>query len=234
LRLKVSREFVRILVEHENFVPQDQKHRIDIAERAALKLREAIAAQDAERDKSTQVRAASAAQRQPSYEQELERVRASFDQANRLEPRPRGYALEKVFNELMQISKIPVEAPFSLKGEQIDGAIKYDGKYYLIELKWLADKAEPKHIGEFYFKVEGRMGAGGIFISMTGFTDGVLETLPRGKELKVILLDGNHLANVIYGIYTFRALLDHAIRCATLEGELYCPYVVAHSSILST
>jgi hypothetical protein len=34
-RLEASRNFVRILVEHKNFVPQDPRHRVDIAERAA-------------------------------------------------------------------------------------------------------------------------------------------------------------------------------------------------------
>jgi hypothetical protein len=76
-------------------------------------------------------------------------------------------------------------------------AIKYESNYYLIELKWVADKLEPKHIGAFHYKVEGKIGARGIVIAMNGYTSGVLETLPKGKELKIILLDGNHLANVI-------------------------------------
>jgi hypothetical protein len=231
LRVKISREFVRNLVEHKNFVPQDPKHRIEVAERAALKLREEIAAQDSQNEKRKQVKKA-AAPAAPTYHQELELVREAFEKASALDPHARGYALERVFNDLMRASKTPVEAPFSLKGEQIDGAIKYDSRYYLAELKWLAGKAEPKNIGEFYFKVDGRMGACGIFIAMNGYTDGVLETLPRGKELKVILLDGNHLANVIYGMYTFQQLLDHAIRCATLEGKLYCPHKISDSAIL--
>lgn len=41
-RLEISRNFVRILIEHKNFVPQDEKHRIEAAERTALKLKEII------------------------------------------------------------------------------------------------------------------------------------------------------------------------------------------------
>jgi hypothetical protein len=231
LRLRISREFVRTLVEHKNFVPQDPKHRIDIAERAALKIREEITSQGSARDKIESAKRAAAKAKIPSYDQELAAVRDLFQTSQQLEPRPRGYALEKIFNTLMRISKVPVESPFSLKGEQLDGAIKYDSSYYILEMKWVAGKAEPKDIGTFYFKVEGRMGARGIFIAMNGFSDGVLETLPRGKELKVLLLDGVHLANVIYGIYTFQQLMDHAIRCATLEGKLYCPHKVVDSPI---
>ena len=45
-RLEVSRNFVRFLVEHQNFTPQDEKHRIEKAEYAALKLKEIIREQE--------------------------------------------------------------------------------------------------------------------------------------------------------------------------------------------
>lgn len=223
-RVKVSREFVRILVEHRNFVPQDPKHRIEIAERAALKLKELIAAQNEERDKQLRARTKAASERTPSYEERLVPVRRSFDEALGLTPQQKGYALERIFTSLMRASDIQVEAPFALKGEQVDGAIKHEGSHYIVEVKWQSAKADPQDIGAFYFKVDGRMGARGIFIAMHGYTDGVLETLPRGKELKVILLDGNHLANVIYGQYRFQELLNHAIKCASLRGQLYCSH----------
>jgi hypothetical protein len=227
LPLRISREFVRTLIEHKNFVPQDPKHRIENAERVALKLKAEIAAQETEQQQNEEIKRKAAATIIRTYDQELEIVRESFQAALVMEPRPRGYALEKIFNDLMKISGIPVEEPFSNKGEQLDGAIKFDSKYYIVELKWFAEKLEPKHIGAFYFKVDGKMDARGIVIAMNGYTDGVLETLPKGKELKVLLLDGNHLANVIYGQYTFKALLDHAIKCASLNGQLYCAHKVA-------
>jgi hypothetical protein len=49
----------------------------------------------------------------------------------------------------------------------------------------------------------------------------------KGKELKVLLLDGMHLSNVIYGHYTFQELLDHAVKCASLRGQLYCPHTLS-------
>ena len=61
-------------------------------------------------------------------------------------------------------------------------------------------------------------------ISMNGFTDGVIESLPRGKKLKVILLDGVHLTNVIFGLYSFRELLEHAISQASYNSNLYCAH----------
>ncbi len=62
----------------------------------------------------------------------------------------------------------------------------------------------------FYFKVDGKLGARGVAIAMNGYTSDVVESVAKGKELKVLLLDGMHLSNVIYGHYTFQELLDHA------------------------
>ncbi|MGE0040950.1 MAG: restriction endonuclease [Alphaproteobacteria bacterium] len=226
LRLRISREFVRTLVEHKNFAPQDYRHRTEVAERCALKLRAIIAAQETQREQLDRARRQTAAAARPTYEQELAHVRDSFNHAHSLAPQQRGYALERIFGDLMRISGIQVEEPFKNVGEQLDAAIKHDGTYYLVELKWFAGKLEPKHIGAFYFKVDGKMGARGIVIAMNGYTDGVLATLPAGKELKVLLLDGNHIANVIYGHYHFESLLHHAIRHATLKGQLYCPHQI--------
>ena len=88
---------------------------------------------------------------------------------------------------LMRISGIPVEEPFKIVGEQIDGAIKYDSHFYLIELKWRKKKANQAEIASLYMKADGKMEARGIFIAMEGYSDEALQSLPRGKDLKIIL-----------------------------------------------
>ncbi len=124
----------------------------------------------------------------------------------------------------MHISGIPVQESFKIVGEQIDGGIKYDGHYYLIELKWLSEKVGPDDMASFYYKVDDKLDSRGILISMSGFTDGVIKGLPRGKEIKIMLLDGVHLSNVIFESYTFAELLEHCIRHAAYKAELYCPH----------
>lgn len=73
------------------------------------------------------------------------------------------------------------------------------------------------------------MQARGLFISMSGFTDGAIATLPKGKDLNILLLDGQHLANVIYGMYRVQELLEHAIRQASLRGKIYSGHNIASS-----
>jgi hypothetical protein len=200
-RLEISRNFVRTLVEHKNFVPQDQRHRIEIAERAALKLRELIRAQEIETEKKGRDRRQAAATVKKTYHQELESIREEIDKANVLSGQAKGYALEKIFVSLMRISGIPVQEPFRIVGEQLDGAIKHEGDYYLVELKWFAEALEPKHIGSFYFKVDGKLGARGLVIAMNGYTSGVVESVSKGKELKIVLLDGMQIQCYLWPLH---------------------------------
>lgn len=223
-RLEISRNFVRILIEQKTFVPQDEKHRIEVAERAALKLKDIIAQQEKEREYKESIKRKAREAKKDDYHAQLLTLRESFIEAANKTPQEKGYEIEKIFTELMRLSQISVEEPFRIKGEQIDGGIKYDGHYYLIELKWTEAKADPKEIGSFFYKVEGKLEARGIMISMNGYTDGVLESLPRGKKLQIVLLDGNHIANVIFGHYAFQELLEHAISQASLRGNLYCTH----------
>ncbi|WP_045577130.1 restriction endonuclease, partial [Desulfosporosinus sp. I2] len=223
-RLESSRNFVRILIEHKSFVPQQEKHRIEIAERSSLKLKEILRQQKKEQEGKDALRAKALRAQKESYDFRLTRLRERFDQILKLDRQKRGYELEKFFGELMGLSGIPVEEPFRIMGEQIDGAIKYDGHYYLLELKWIEKKVDGREMGSFYLKIEGKMDARGIFVSMNGFSKELLASLPRGKEFKAILLDGTHLMNVICGVYTFQNLLEHAISEASLRGEIYCSH----------
>jgi hypothetical protein len=223
-RLEISRNFVRILIEQKTFVPRDEKHRIEIAERAALKLKELLAQQEKDKEHGESIKRRARKASVEDYHSLLQKIQDKFLASHALPGQERGYALEKIFVELMLLSQITVHEPFRITGEQIDGGIKYDGHYYLIELKWTQDKADPKEIGSFFFKVDGKLDARGIMISMNGYTSGVIESLPRGKELKVFLLDGVHLTNVISGLYSFKELLEHAISQASLKANLYCSH----------
>jgi hypothetical protein len=223
-RLEISRNFVRFLVEHKNFVPQDTNHRIEIAETCALKLKQIIEEQRKQSEYNQQIKKRAQDGKKLDYDGELIKIREKFIDIEKLEPQKRGFEFEKTFVELMRISGIPVEDPFKITGEQIDGAIKYDGHYYLIELKWRKNPSAHQDISSLYMKVEGKMEARGIFISMNGFSTEIIESLPKGKDIKVIFLDGVHLTNVIFGSYTFQELLEHALNQASLKCNIYCSH----------
>lgn len=102
-RLEVSRNFVRFLVEHTNFVPQSDNHKIGIAETTALKLREIIEKQRKQSEYNQQIRKRAKESKTVDYHNELLRVRDLFINAEKLSGQQRGYAFEKLFTELMKL-----------------------------------------------------------------------------------------------------------------------------------
>jgi hypothetical protein len=221
-RLEMSRNFVRILIEQQDFSPQNLNHRIDIAERYALKLKNTYLLQKRNLERNTLRRNVKDAQKAPDLK--IDDIQNKFIKSTQLKPQKRGYELESIFTDLMMINNIPVQKSFKIEGEQVDGAIKYDSHYYLVELKWTENKISQAEIASLFLKVEGKLEARGIMISMNGYSKQVLNSLPRGKELKVILLDGLHLTNVIYGNYSFKELLEYAVEEATLRSNIYCEH----------
>jgi hypothetical protein len=71
VRLEISRNFVRTLTEHKNFVPQDPRHRIEVAERSALKLREALKEEEEQKENAERARRRAATAIRRTYEQDL-------------------------------------------------------------------------------------------------------------------------------------------------------------------
>lgn len=226
-RLEISRNFARLLIEHRSFVPQDANHRVERAEMAALKLREILQKQQQAKQQHESARKRVDAGSQESYDARLLELRGDFERYNGLPAQRKGYALEALFSKLMQISGIADQKSFKIVGEQIDGGIKYEGHYYLVELKWTQDQVGPGDVGNFYYKVDGKMDKRGILLSMNGFTPGVIESITRGRDVMILLLDGVHLANVLYGVYTFPELLEHSLEHAAYRSQVYCPHSIA-------
>lgn len=109
----------------------------------------------------------------------------------------RGYALERILHELARVSSLEVTEAFRERGEQIDGAVKYDGEHYLIEAKWQDKAAANESVYQFAGKVEGKMYGRGLFISIHGFSEHVVNSLIAGKAIKTVFIDGADLILVL-------------------------------------
>lgn len=133
----------------------------------------------------------------------------------------RGYALEAILHNLARVSNLEVTEAFRENGEQIDGAIKYEGEHYLIEAKWQDKAAANEAVYQFAAKVEGKMYGRGLFISIHGFSDHVVTSLIAGKALKTIFVDGGDLILVLEGLLTLTQMLDCKIKAAQTRGLIY-------------
>lgn len=64
----------------------------------------------------------------------LEQLRAEYLEllANKTSRQQRGYALERILAELSRLSHLETTEASRVVGEQVDGAVKFDGEHYLI------------------------------------------------------------------------------------------------------
>ncbi|MCF5709500.1 hypothetical protein GIV19_19755 [Pseudomonas syringae] len=133
----------------------------------------------------------------------------------------RGYALEGLLHELARLSALEVTEAFRENGEQIDGAIKFDGEHYLIEAKWQDKAAANEPVYQFASKIEGKMYGRGFFISIHGFSEHVVTSLTAGKAIKTIFVDGGDLILVLEGLLSFTQMLDRKVKAAQTKGLIY-------------
>lgn len=143
----------------------------------------------------------------------------------------RGYELEKILLELGRLSQLEVTEPFRVIGEQIDGAVKYDGEHYLIEAKWQDQAASNEPVYQFVGKVEGKMYGRGIFVSIHGFSDHVVRSILIGKAIKTIFIDGEDLVYVLEENLSFSQLVDVKVKAAQTRGEIYVHPLTGKSKV---
>lgn len=141
--------------------------------------------------------------------------------SGRVNPQTRGYALEKILLGLAKLDSLDVTESFRVSAEQIDGAIKYDGENYILEAKWQEKEAGNECVYQFAAKVEGKMYGRGIFISVNGFSAGVVGDLVKGKVVKTVLVDGEDIVLVLENHISFRQMLDKKVKAAQIRGHIY-------------
>ncbi|MBD2055766.1 restriction endonuclease [Oculatella sp. FACHB-28] len=160
---------------------------------------------------------------QQESRQSIEELKKTFLElhSGKMSVQQRGYELEKILLELGRLSELEVTEPFRVIGEQIDGAVKYDGEHYLIEAKWQDQTASNEPVYQFVGKIEGKMYGRGIFVSIHGFSDHVVNSILVGKAIKTVFIDGEDLIYVLEENLSFSKLIDMKVKAAQTRGEIY-------------
>lgn len=150
-------------------------------------------------------------------------IKGSDEKGKIINLQKRGYLFEELLRDLFIFESLTTTEAFqfNIPGEQIDGALKYDGEHYIIEAKWQEALVASDSLYKFAYKVDGKMYGRGIFISINGYSEDSVKALKLGKSLKTILIDGADLALVMEGIWTFTYLLDRKIKAAQTMGFIY-------------
>lgn len=143
----------------------------------------------------------------------------------------RGYELEEILQELGKLSVMEVTEPFRVNGEQIDGAVKFEGEHYLIEAKWQGKASANEPVYQFVSKIEGKFYGRGIFVSVNGFSENVVSSLVHGKAIKTIFVDGEDLMMVLENLQSFSQMLDKKVKAAQTKGQIYINAVTGKNKV---
>jgi len=143
---------------------------------------------------------------------------------NTKDKQKRGYLLENLLISIFDLYKIETQKSFRRNqgGEQIDGAFKFDGWYYLVECKWTEKLTDIKQLDSLYGKVN-RSGKQtlGLFLSINGWSANVCSLLKQNHDKSIILMDGYDLRCVLseYNNLDLKLLLSKKLDCFNFDGE---------------
>lgn len=220
------RAMLQSLLEWSHFDPFyfEKLRKLDraTAERNLTHLRQLQEIRDARIKADRDRRAAQqAAQQKPTVT--LEQLRADYLGllAGTAGRQQRGYALERILMELARLAELETTEAFRVRGEQIDGTIKFDGEHYLIEAKWQERSASNEPVYQFAGKVAGKLYGRGLFISVNGFSPEVVRSLVYGKDIQTLFVDGEDLILVLEGHLSMRQMIDCKVRAAQTRGLIY-------------
>jgi hypothetical protein len=129
-----------------------------------------------------------------------------------------------LLNRIFSLYEIPTQRSFKRNegGEQIDGAFKLDGWYYLVECKWTENLTDIRQLDSLYGKVNrsGRQTLG-LFLSINGWSKNVCPLLKQNNDKSIILMDGFDLRAVLveHNNLQLKDLLLKKLEYLNFEGE---------------
>lgn len=146
------------------------------------------------------------------------------EDASGAEKRSRGRELERVLAGMFEEAGMRPRLSYRPTGEEVDGSIWLHGRTMLVEAKWTKDPHPASSLYQFRGKVEGKLaGTLGIFVSMAGFSSDAVDALVAGKELNLVLFDGDDLREIVAGHISIQDALEVKLRAAGDAGTPYLP-----------
>ncbi|EDK72900.1 hypothetical protein TM7_0001 [candidate division TM7 genomosp. GTL1] len=161
------------------------------------------------------------AAQQRAVVEKLGELKQLFHEMVKLSAQERGYALEKLLNQLFALYDIDAKGPFKIVGEQIDGGFTLEDTDFLLEARWKQGLTEPKELRDFIGKVNSKLdNTLGLFISINGY-EPTAKALNSGSRPVLILLDGADLMIALDDRIAFPQLLLRKKQHAARTGETF-------------
>jgi len=133
----------------------------------------------------------------------------------------RGYWLEKVFYELLQVEQIEHSKPYKKEYEQIDGHFRFKSFDYLVEIKWTDSLIIQKDISIFEGKLSTKgQSTRGFILSIAGFDQSAIQAA-KGKNPRLIFMDGAEFLSILEERSTFYDIMHHKEYNLVKFGKVY-------------
>lgn len=150
--------------------------------------------------------------------QAIEKIKANLLQVTALASHARGYAFEGFLRSLFDAFGLSAQAPFRLRGEQIDGSFQLGSEIYLLEAKWHGKPIGVADLHTFHGKIEQKAAwTRGLFVSNNGFSDDGLAAFGRGK--RIVCMDGLDIYDMLDREIPLTQVLERKVRRAAETGS---------------
>lgn len=143
---------------------------------------------------------------------------------NSEDKKKRGFSLEDLLERIFSLYEISTQKSFKRNegGEQLDGAFKFEGWYYLVECKWTQKLTDIRQLDSLYGKIN-RSGKQtlGLFLSINGWSKNVCPLLKQNHDKSIILMDGYDLRCILveHNNLDLKYLLLKKLEYLNFEGE---------------
>jgi hypothetical protein len=156
----------------------------------------------------------------------LSRIRERFNAAYFSDDaQRRGYELEGIIRELLDLFGLQPGGSFRRDGEQIDGSFSLDGEHYLLEAKWTRKPSDLQALRDLDLAVGTSLdNTLGLFLSFNGFTPEALKGYLVGHRPRIICMDGPDLMAVLEGHVALPDLLRQKKAFAARERRVFVPF----------
>ncbi len=142
----------------------------------------------------------------------------------------RGYALEKLLNQLFELFELAPHAPFKRHGEQIDGAFVLDREHFLLEAKWQRHQPNLGDLRDLDGAVSSSLdNTVGLFVSVYGLAPQAVSGYIQGNRPRIICMDGSDLMLVVEARIDLPELL---FRKRELAAQRRMIFVTANDIVL--
>jgi hypothetical protein len=159
-----------------------------------------------------------------SWDEEFAVLDGLPEDASQVAKAARGRQLEKVLHAMFDEAGLAPRLSYRPKGEEIDGSFVLHHRTMLLEAKWTSAPHPASSLYQFRGKVDGKLvGTLGLFISMGGFSTDAMDALIAGKQLNLVLADGDDIRAIAAGKIDVVSALDLKLRAAAESGTPYLP-----------